>query len=180
MSWKYLVPAVLLTVASAVAPTLSYADSIGMSSQNGTNFTYDFYAPDGTIDFAAGSTLTLTGLSDVTGVTLSQNAAYMGSVAWDGTSVTYTLGQDTAYNAGAPLDIQLFTVTSNDSEMGVLTYTLQEDSGAETGTIPPTDTADTPEPASLLLMGTGAAVMFGVLRRRGQSAEAPAGLTPAI
>ena len=182
MKWNYLARIVLLALAFAVAPTLMHADSIGMSAQSGTNYTYDFYAPDGSINFAAGSTMTLTGLTDVTGVTLSQYAGYEGTLTWDSTSVTYTLSQDVSYSPGSPIDMQLFTVSSSDSNMGMLTYALQEDSGTQMGTIAPTgDLSQTPEPGSLILMGTGAAVLFGVMRRqRARSAGVAGGLTAAI
>ena len=167
MRWNYLARIVLLALAGAVAPTLMFADTIGMSSQNGTNYTYDFYSPAGTLNFSAGDTISLTGLTDVTGVTLSQYAGYVGSLVWDGTSVRYTLNQSVNYSSSSAIDWALFTVSSSDSNMGMLTYALQEDSGTQTGTIAPTgNVAATPEPGSLILMGTGAVVLFGLLRRQ--------------
>ena len=43
------------------------------------------------INFTAGDTITLTGLTDVTGVTLSQYAEYGGTATWDETSVVYNI-----------------------------------------------------------------------------------------
>ena len=159
----------LLSATSILFPTVAHADSMILSSQSGSSYAYDLYAPDGDLSFDAGNTVTLSGLSDVTGVTLSDPGTYFGTVSYTDSTVTFTLNQAGSYNPGSPIDVNLFTVTSGASSMDNITYALQQTDGTETGTVQ-TGTEVTPEPSTLLLLSTGTAAT-GFLRRRRRSAQ---------
>ncbi len=160
----------LLFAASLLLPSLAHADSVVLSSQSGSTSVYSVYAPDGTLSYDAGDTVTLSGLSGITGVTLSDTAGYFGTVSWTDSTITYTTNQSGSLNQSGPVDMELFTVTTNGSSTGDLSYAMQESDGTYTGVVQ-TDVAATPEPSTLLLLGTGA-LGIGLFARRRRSAEA--------
>lgn len=163
----------LLAAALLFSPAVLRADSVVFSSQDGNNYTYNIYAPDGTLTYDAGDVLTITGLSGVTDVTLSDDAAYFGTVSWTDDTVTYTTTNSGSMTQDSAIDSKLFTITSSATSMGDLTYSMQESDGTYTGVVQ-TDVAATPEPSTLLLLGTGALGVGMLYRRRPVRADASA------
>lgn len=173
----------LFALASALAVTAAspaaLADTITLSAHSGSSYTFDVNTPAGLLWFNAGNTIVLNGLSGVTGATLTSTAAAFGTATYTPNSVTYTVNQGIYDFSFTPIDIGLLTITTTASNLSNVTYVLRESCSTYTGTVQntaspstptSTPTAATPEPCSLLLLSTGAAVT-GLFRRRRRSAS---------
>lgn len=173
MPRKIFAPLAVLA-AIVLAPALAHADVITLSSHTGAAYTFDVYAADGTLAFSDGNTITLTGLSGISGVALTSTAASFGTVSYTGNSVIFTVDYPASGYSTSPLDVSLFTVTSSASSLNNVSYALQEYCTTYTGTVQNTTTtitptAATPEPCSLLLLSSGVAATGLVRRRRRRS-----------
>ena len=139
------------------------ADSLVFDSQTGNTYTYDFLATPGTLSFNAGDTITLTGLSGVTGA--SDLTGWGLPVSFTPTSVTAVIPWATSFNIGSSTRQMFFSITSTTAP-GQASFDIQEAGGDVTGPV----ASNTPEPSTVVLLGTGLVALWMVrgLNRRGQ------------
>jgi hypothetical protein len=175
----------LLTVPSIIAlallalPHRSFADSVILESQSGGTYDYDFVASQ-EVDFISGgagtTVIELTGLSGVTGATVS-GALATGSLSCDlvasYTATTVTVSDEEAdpgsclfYDAGSYGTLQ---VTSTATTDGTVDFAINDHFATDKdGTVsgPVGAVGATPEPSSLLLLGSGLLGFAGIVGRR--------------
>lgn len=159
-----------LTLSAFVLTPLAKADSIILESQVGDTYTYDLQIDNyGAVFLLDG--FSITGLSGVTDATLSGQLASLfnplGGVAYTPTSVSVGTVFGLTFSPSSPYSIGTLTITST-ALPGDADFSILDSNGLFNGSVVgPTDpTAPTPEPSSLLLLGTGLLSAAGVARKK--------------
>ncbi len=158
-----------LALAAFVLTPLAKADSIVFESHTGDTYTYDLEINNYGAQFILDG-FTLTGLSGVTDADLSGPLAALfdplGGVWFTPDSVSVGTIYGLTLSKNAPYSIGTLTITSTDPA-GDVDFSLLDSNGQFCGTVlGPTDPVPTPEPSSLLLLGTGLLSAAGVARRK--------------
>jgi hypothetical protein len=151
------------------------ADMIVLESQSGGVFDYELSVPSG-IDFSSNTAaIVLSGLSGVTGATVSGDLAANCGVAisiflvpsFTSTSVTLTTGDGVCLTSAGTLGT--LSVTSSVTTTGTVNYALNtETNGTESGTVQGPVASAAPEPATLPTLVTALATFVFVRRRKTQ------------
>lgn len=158
----------LVALASAFVLTpLAKADSIIFESQTGSNYTYDLQIDNFGAAFIFDG-FTVTGLSGVTDATLSGQLADLfyplGGISFDSHSVSVGTLFGITFSQTDPYSIGTLTIAST-ALAGDANFSILDSNGLFCGTVTgPTD--PTPEPSSLILLGTGFLAAAGAMRRK--------------
>jgi hypothetical protein len=144
----------------------AFGDSLALTSSGNGKFDYE-YLPSpslGEAYFQDGDTISLTGLSGVTDATMFWPEASFFTLSYTSSSVTITRTGGSLLNVGGPFSL---LELSSLAPLGTVDYTIeavgQYSSGLVGGPVAP---ADTPEPGTFMLLGSGALGLAGVIRKK--------------
>ena len=158
-----------LLIALAVTPLHARADTIELASQSSGTDTFDLLLSGNTVTFNSGSTITVTGLSNFSNLSYVGSSSTYGTLSQTSTSVIFTYGSTHTFSGGSAFNMPLFSITTTAPVLGHAAFTIQESSATVTGSVSPT-----PEPASLVLLGTGLLGSLGItLRHRARPIVSP-------
>lgn len=152
----------------------AHAASIILDTHYSSGNTYRYtYAAFGGQTFTTGSQFILSGLAGVTSAIADPTSSYgyyarFFDATNTNTSATFTVNQNFMFpDSGGYFD--LFVISSTSSTVGTALYSVPTTPTATTGSLQgpvSAATAVTPEPSSLVLMGTGLLAALSSLRRR--------------
>jgi hypothetical protein len=160
-------PCVILLLVSLVAfAATAKADSLQLYySSNGTYY-YELTLTQYPTHYA-GDFLEVTGFSGITEADLAYQLAQFNFASLSSTDESVNVSSPSLYISSQNYTSAIFTIQSAAPNLGLVDYTLTDSAGTFTGqTLGPVDSAPTPEPSSLLFLGTGAIGGIGLLRRR--------------
>ncbi|ADV81216.1 PEP-CTERM sorting domain-containing protein [Terriglobus saanensis] len=143
---------------------LAKADSITLESHVGNTYTYDLTL-DSNFNVFILDGFSLTGLSGVTNATLSGKLDKLFDISFNSTSVLVATIAGISASFHAPYSIGTLTLTSA-AKTGMVDFTILDSNGLSCGKVGGPALAATPEPGSLFLLGTGALVVMGSMKRR--------------
>ena len=160
-------PCVILLLVSLVAFVASArADSLQLYySSNGTYY-YELTLTQYPTHYA-GDFLKVTGFSGVTEADLAYQLAQFNFASLSLTDQSVTVSSPNLYISSQDYVFGIFSIQSAAPNLGLVNYTITDSAGTFTGQVAgPVDSAPTPEPSSLLLLGTGAFGAITLLRRQ--------------
>jgi hypothetical protein len=171
---RFKVGSILVLSVLLIAARAAQADSIVLTSQAPGVFGYGIELDPGSGGIMAvnGNTLTFTGLFGVTGASAAPDIGF--TATFTSTTVTFTEtggGASTPSNPGStPVTLpDFFFIDSTDTTVGNVSYVaVTSNQGTLTGTAlgPVTPAAETPEPSTLILAGSGLLGFAGLARRK--------------
>lgn len=172
---QFVTACIAIAVLGLLATPVRASDiSIVLMSSGGGEFNYGLQLPGNTyINFSTGETITLSGLSGVTSASLINGSPLDGcfNPTFSATSVTLTasgFGFCGFFNIATTTTIAgTLDVLSSDNLNGA-SYEIVSDQGTFTGNV---GAVATPEPASVLLMGSGLCALGRLRRRRVRSSR---------
>ena len=160
MSLRLLVAATALLSASLGA----CAETLVLESASNGLYTYELNTDSNQTNFFPGEGIDLTGLAGVTAASVNGYDSDFYDISFTSDSVTLT--EETPGGIGYVGFIDNFISVTSSAPEGLVSYDITGEPNAS-GTVPgPAATSVTPEPSSIVLLGTGLLGVAGVMRKR--------------